>query len=107
AVSPRAAKAMRQTMRRWALSRRTDNALDVLARMFNPVLRGGLNYYRTYQRSALSPTFQHLNAHLPRWATRKYKRLRGHHRRAPHWFRRIAPSQPELFAHWQFFQATA
>jgi hypothetical protein len=89
------------------LSRRTDKALDDLARMFNPVLRGWLNYYGSYHRSALSPTFQHLNAHLTRWATRKYKRLRGHHRRARHWLRRIAIAQPELFAHWQFFQATA
>jgi RNA-directed DNA polymerase len=107
AVSPRAAKAMRQTMRRWALSRRTDKALDDLARMFNPVLRGWLNYYGSYHRSALSPIFQHLNTHLTRWAVRKYKRLRGHHRRARYWLRRIAMAQPELFAHWQFFQATA
>ena len=44
---------------------------------------------------------------LTRWAVRKYKRLRGHHRRARHWLQRIARQQPELFAHWQFFQSAA
>jgi RNA-directed DNA polymerase len=94
-------------MRRWALSRRTDKALDDLARIFNPVLRGWLNYYGSYHRSALYPTFHHLNGHLTRWAVRKYKRLRGHHRRARHWVQRIARTQPGLFAHWQFFQSMA
>ena len=107
AVSPPAAKAMRQTMRRWALHQRSDKALDDLARRFNPVLRGWLNYYGSYHRSALYPTFHHLNEHLTRWAVRKYKRLRGHHRRARHWLRRIALAQPQLFAHWQFFQLKA
>jgi RNA-directed DNA polymerase len=40
AASHQAAKAMRRTMRRWALHRRSDKALDDLARMFNPVLPG-------------------------------------------------------------------
>src|SRR5215213_10628621 len=107
AVSPRAAKAMRQTMRRWALAQRSDKALDDLARMFNPVLRGWLNYYGHYYRSALHPTFRCLDDSLSRWAKQKYKRLRGHHRRARQWLQRVARRQPELFAHWQFFQSMA
>jgi hypothetical protein len=31
----------------------------------------------------------------------KYKRFRGHRRRAEHWLGRIAQRQPTLFAHWQ------
>jgi RNA-directed DNA polymerase len=107
AVSTQAAKGMRQTMRRWALHRRSDKALDDLARMFNPVLRGWLNYYGSYYRSALHPTFRHLDESLTRWAKQKYKRLRGHHQRARHWLQRIRWMQPDLFAPWQFFQSTA
>jgi RNA-directed DNA polymerase len=58
-------------------------------------------------KSALYPTFQHLDRLLVRWAMRKYKRLRGHQRRAAHWLRRIARGQPNLFAHWGFWQAAA
>src|SRR2546427_8693914 len=41
AISPRAAKRIRQEMRRsWCLPRRTDKDLTDLAHMFNPVIRG-------------------------------------------------------------------
>jgi RNA-directed DNA polymerase len=107
AVSTQAAKRMRHTRRRWAVHRRSDKALDDLARMFNPVLRGWLNYYGSYCRSALHPTFRCLDEHLTRWAKQKYTRLRRHHRRARHWLQRIMRTRPGLFAHWRFFQSRA
>ena len=42
-----------------------------------------------------------LNQDLVLWAKRKYKKLRGHHRRAARWIARISRGAPELFAHWQ------
>ena len=100
AVSNKAAKKMRQEMRRWRLQLRSDKALDDLARMWNPVIRGWIQYYGRYYRSALNPVFRHLNVYLVRWARRKYKRLSRHQRRAEHWLGRIACRDPRLFAHW-------
>jgi group II intron reverse transcriptase/maturase len=107
AVSNKAAKSMRQTMRRWAFHNRSDKSLEDIAHMFNPVLRGWINYYGRFYKSALTPTFQHFDRTLARWATRKYKRLRGHRRRARHWLGRIARQQPELFAHWWLLKSAA
>jgi RNA-directed DNA polymerase len=101
AVSSKAATAMRRTMRRWRLHLRSDKSLDDLSRMFNPILRGWINYYGSYYKSALYPVFKMLNRTLARWATRKYKKLRRHRRRATHWLGRIASRQPSLFAHWK------
>ena len=101
ALSNQAAKTMRRTMRGWRLQLRSDKALDDLARMFNPVLRGWINYYGAYYRSALSPVFRHLDLTLTRWAMRKYKRIRRHKRQAEYWLGRIARRDPGLFAHWQ------
>lgn len=101
AVSNKAAKAMRRTMRRWGLQRRSDKELGDLARMFNPILQGWINYYGRYYKSALYPTFRHLNRTLVRWATRKYKRLSNHRRRAEHWLGAISKREPSLFAHWR------
>ena len=102
AVSRGAAKRIRQEMRRsWRLPRRTDKALTDLAHMFNPVIRGWIGYFGHYHKSALYPVFRHLNLTLGWWAMRKYKRLKGHRRRAEHWLGRIARRQPTLFAHWQ------
>jgi RNA-directed DNA polymerase len=102
AVSRAAAKRIRQEMRRsWRLPRRTDKDLTDLAHMFNPVLRGWIGYFGRFHKSALYPVFRHLNLILSWWVMRKYKRFKGHGRRAEHWLGRIARRQPTLFAHWQ------
>ena len=100
AVSNEAAKKMRQEMRRWRLHLRSDKAIDDLARMWNPVLRGWIQYFGKFYKSALYPVFRHLNGLLVRWAMRKYKRLRRHHRRAGYWLGGVARREPRMFAHW-------
>jgi RNA-directed DNA polymerase len=101
AVSNKAGKAMRQKARRWKMHLRSDKSLEDLSRMFGPVIRGWINYYGSFYKSALYPTLRHLNRTLVRWAERKFKKLKGHRRRAEHWLGRIAKRQPWLFPHWQ------
>jgi group II intron reverse transcriptase/maturase len=107
AVSNKATKAIRQEIRNWNLHRRTDKSLEDFACMFNPIIRGWINYYGGYYKSALYRTFWHLDRVLSRWASRKYKRLRGRQRRSQQWLRRIRNCQPRLFAHWSFAYALA
>jgi RNA-directed DNA polymerase len=104
AVSNKALKAMRRELRSWTLPQRSDKALDDLARMFNSIIRGWINYYGCYYKSALYPTLRHIDAKLARWAYWKYKSLRGHRRRAKHWLDCAARRQPGLFAHWVLLQ---
>ena len=99
-VSNAATKAIRDEIRRWQLRCRADKWIDDLARMFNPVIRGWINYYGRYYKSALYPTLRHLDRRLAHWAMAKYKRLRRHRRRAEHWIREVASRDPALFAHW-------
>jgi group II intron reverse transcriptase/maturase len=106
-VSNAAGKAMRQTIRSWRLDCRIDKQVDDLARMFNPIVRGWINYYGRYYKSALYPTLRHLDRHLAAWVGAKYKRLRRHRRRAEQWIRRVARRDPRLFAHWALMSAGA
>lgn len=99
-VSNAATKAIRDEIRCWQLRCRADKWIDDLARMFNPIIRGWLNYYGRYYKSALYPTLRHLDRRLAHWAMAKYKRLRRHRRRAEHWIREVASRDPALFAHW-------
>jgi RNA-directed DNA polymerase len=102
AVSGRAAKKIRQTIRRnWKLPRRTDKELSDLARMFNPVLRGWIIYYGAFHRSALWNVLRPLNWALSTWVQRKYKSFRGRRTRAARWLGGVARRDPALFAHWQ------
>jgi group II intron reverse transcriptase/maturase len=103
AMSPKAGKAIRATIREWRLARRGNTwSLDEIARWVNPFVRGWINYYGRFHRSALSRLVGYLDRLLVRWACRKYKRFRGHPRRATAWLRRVAGRDPGLFAHWQF-----
>jgi RNA-directed DNA polymerase len=107
AARAEATRDCRRERRRWHRHRRSDKSLEDLSRMCNPVLRGWVNYYSRFYKSALYPTCQPLDRILIRWARRKYKRLRGHQRRAAHWLRRIARRQPDLFAPWRLWPAAA
>jgi RNA-directed DNA polymerase len=101
AVSNKATKAIRDQFRSWKLPQRSDKAIEDLSRMFNPIIRGWIQYYGRYYRSALYPTMRELNRDLALWAKRKYKKLRSHLRKAKHWIARISRRAPALFAHWQ------
>jgi len=107
AISTTAAKATRQQARSWRWHLRSDKTLEDLSRMFNTNIQGWINYYGRYYQSALYPTLRSLDRRLVRWATRKYKRLRRHRRRADQWLQRIARNQPGLFAHWRLLHAAA
>jgi RNA-directed DNA polymerase len=101
AVSTAAMKAMGREIRSWHLARRSDKSLDDLARMFNSIVQGWINYYGRFYKSRLLYFLRRLNRHLTRWACRKYKRLKRRERRAMGWLAEIAQRSPRLFAHWR------
>ena len=101
AVSDKAVRVIRAEIRSWSLPKRSDKSIEDLSRMFNPTVRGWLQYYGRYYRSALYPPMRKLDRALARWAYRKYKKLRGHLRRATHWIARMSRRDSRLFAHWQ------
>ena len=102
AVSDDAKKAIGKEIRSWRINRRSDKTLTDLARMFNPIVQGWINYYGRFYKSMLYPLLRRLNRHLMRWACRKYKRLKRRERRAMQWLAEIARRAPNLFAHWRF-----
>ena len=79
----------------------------LLANIFNPVIRGWINYYGQFYKSALYPVLNQLNGALQRWAMRKYKKLRGRMRGAFYWLGRIAKQRSNLFAHWRLVRQSA
>ncbi len=91
---------MGREIRSWHIARRSDKSLDDLARMFNSIVQGWINYYGRFYKSMLYPLLRRLNRHLVRWACRKYKRLKRRERRAMHWLAEVASRAPGLFAHW-------
>ena len=101
-VSDEAAKAIRRTIRSWRLDERSDKTLGDLARMFNVIIQGWINYYGRFYKAALYASLRPINGYLARWVLQKYKRLRRHRHRAIEVVANVARREPNLFAHWRF-----
>jgi RNA-directed DNA polymerase len=101
AISNKAAKAIRKKVRSWSWQLRPGDTLEDLARECNSIIRGWIYYYGRYYPSAMRRILEHINWRLVRWATCKYKKLRGRQRKAQIWLKRIALRQPNLFVHWR------
>ena len=99
AISKEALKKISREVRSWRLHLRTHHTFAELARKINPIVRGWLQYYGTYYRSALLPLLERINAYLVRWIRKKYKRLRPF-RKAKQCWQRITRQYPRLFTHW-------
>jgi len=101
AASPKALKAISQTIRRWTLHHRNDKSLQDLAKVYNPYIQGWINYYGNFYRTQLRSTLKRIDIYVIRWARRKFKRLRHQTKGARDWFDRLRRVNPKLFAHWQ------
>ncbi len=101
AASPKALKAISRTIRRWTLHHRSDKALANLATMYNPYIRGWINYYGSFYRTQLRSTLKRIDLYVIRWARRKFKRLRHKTKGTRDWLARLRRANPMLFAHWQ------
>ena len=103
AVSNKALISMRQEIKSWRLHRQTETSLQQLADKYNPVIRGWITYYGSFNKSALYKLADYLNLRLSRWAQCKFKKLKGRKRKSKHWLGKVAHCYPKLFHHWKVF----
>lgn len=102
AISSKAAKKIRETIREWRMaSTRNNQRLEDLARLVNPSVRGWMNYYGRFYRSKCVQILRHLNKALAAWVRRKFKRFRRKERAAMHWLAGVAAREPTLFVLWK------
>ena len=90
AISRPSKKEINRTIRGWHLQLKNEKTLSDLSRMFNPVLRGWLNYYGRFYPSDLRQLWRNINRYLVQWVRRKFKRLSQHKRRAKLYLDRLA-----------------
>jgi group II intron reverse transcriptase/maturase len=99
AISKDALNRISAQVRSWRLHRRTALSEADLARWINPIVRGWMNYYGAFYRSALYPLLTRINAYLVRWLRKKHPRLRGRKKAQDAWAR-ACEQRPRYFAHW-------
>jgi RNA-directed DNA polymerase len=106
AISPSAEKVIRGRMRAWKLHCWVDKRIEDLSKILRPYIQGWMNYFMKFYPSRMYGVFKYLNKKLIKWATRKYKGLKRHRRRAQTFLARIAKKNPWLFPHWKFVPIT-
>ena len=104
AISKDALKKISQQVRAWRLHLKTGRTLKDLAREINPIVRGWMQYYGAFYRSALHPLLRRINGYLVRWLRKKYRRLRTFAKAHAAWGR-LTRQYPGYFVHWRWVQA--
>lgn len=99
-VSKTAAKNFREKIKLLEIHKKTGCKIDNIAEILNPMIRGWMNYFGKFNPSAMKYTLQCIERRIVKWAMCKYKRFRGHRRRAERWLSVIRKREPKLFAHW-------
>jgi len=99
AISKKALSRIGTEVRSWRLHHRTHLTEADLARRINPIVRGWMNYYGAFCKSALYPLLERINAYLMRWIRKKYRRLRSRKKAQDAWNQAV-DRRPRFFAHW-------
>jgi len=103
-VSKAALNKMSGELREMAIHHRTGCTLEQLAKEINPFIRGKMQYYGAFYRSAMYAFLQRVNAYLIRWLRKKFRRLQSIKKANAAW-ERITAQQPKLFAQWAWTSA--
>lgn len=100
AISSESRKSIQAEMRRWKVHFKTSHTLEDMAKLYNPFLRGWMNFYGHYSPSSMYPIWRVFNRMLSKWAQRKYQKLYRRKTRTRKFLEQIADKHPRLFAHW-------
>lgn len=102
AMSKKSEASIRDTMRGWKIHTWTGSDFDRIAKELNPRMRGWLNYYGRYHRSALAGICDMFQKCLVKWAKNRFRTLRGSWEKAHAFMARMAKQLPRLFVHWEW-----
>ena len=76
-------KRMQDNIREWKLPRQTSVSLNELARRYNATMRGWMNYYGHFYKSAMRRVFDHFDRRLLSGLAGNTANLRGRPRLEP------------------------
>jgi len=100
AIADKAKKAIRKEVRSWTLQRQIPMEIEDIAKLYNPKIRGWMNYYGKYYPSEVKGVLDYINICLCKWVKSKYKR-HGSWRKAWKWLAKVRQRKPTLFYHWE------
>jgi group II intron reverse transcriptase/maturase len=101
AISRKSENKIAEIFRKSEFHRWTRCGIYRIAEVFNPKIRGWINYFGRFRIHKLMRIFRIFHWRLIKWAVRRYKRFGGSMHKAGRWLRNLALCYPGLFVHWQ------
>jgi RNA-directed DNA polymerase len=100
AISHKAIQQIQDKVRSWKIQTKALLPLEALAKYWNPIVRGWIQYYGKFYVSALHQVKEILDRMLIKWIRDKYKSVRSSLKRAYRLLQRMKNQNPTLFVHW-------
>lgn len=101
AISIESEKRIVEKIRSTKFHRWTTGTIEEIAAMFNPQLRGWINYYGKFKKHRLNKVLRRFHFHLMKWVLGRYKRFKASRKKAYEWIKAERERNPQLFYHWQ------
>lgn len=104
AISNRAKKRIRTTIKRLRIHLLGQLTIEKLASWLNPMIQGWSNYYGSFYRSEVSKPLMQIEIYLLRWVRRKFRKKTGQLStlRAMKYLDQVRKYKPKLFKHWEY-----
>ena len=102
AIANKSCTKINRAIRNWKIHRQTSRTISEIAEEYNAIIRGWINYYGRFYKSAMYNSLRNIDKYLIRWLVKKYKRLKGSFRKASNLLTRIKKGKPDLFVHWRY-----
>jgi hypothetical protein len=90
----------RHKIKAMKIHKMSGSKIEMITEILNPKIRGWANYFGRFNPSSMRFTMYCVNQRLIIWAMRKYKRFRGHKKRAMNWLHDLSRRESKMFAHW-------
>jgi RNA-directed DNA polymerase len=102
AISRKSESKIAEVIRKSEFHRWAGSDITRIAHVFNPKIRGWINYYGKFRIHNLMRIFRIFHYRLIKWVVKRYERFEHNIHKARRWLRNLAISYPGLFVHWQF-----
>lgn len=98
-ISKKSLKKANEKMREKHISRRTGSTLSEIREEVNRYIRGFMNYFGKFYKSATYGFLRKVEWLITKWVRNKYRKTK---KQAYKWLKALYKSNNEYFVHWQY-----
>lgn len=101
AISKEKAEKTKEEIKEMKIGRRTGRSLKEIRDELNPVIRGKMNYYGKFYKTAMYSILRIVENEIKKWYRKKYQKG---YKEAKEWAKRLFKKEQSLFVHWNYIK---